>query len=153
MILPPAFDLSLRVMGDVAAGGMDDVQGRLGTFLFWAVALDERMEKLNGIGYTEGRDIDDSGRLLTPARFARNALAHGSTVAVDPGGLRISFTIPFSIPPASWRPLSELVEEWPDRWRPGSEREVAYGDLLSTKPIGDFMPRVRAWFELQRHSQ
>lgn len=123
MILPPAFDLSLRVMGDVAAGGMDDVQGRLGTFLFWAVALDERMEKLNGIGYTEGRDIDDSGRLLTPARFARNALAHGSTVAVDPGGLRISFTIPFSIPPASWRPLSELVESGPIDGGPGAREK------------------------------
>lgn len=148
MILPPAFDLARRAMARAESGGDDDLQERLGTFFFWAVALDERMGDLNGGDYRGQRGGHPGGRLLLPARFARNALAHGSVVAARAAGFSVPFTLPLTIPPATWRPLGDLQAEWPDRQNPGGKAEVAYGELLAGMPVGEFMPLVRGWFDL-----
>ncbi|WP_039731420.1 hypothetical protein [Cryocola sp. 340MFSha3.1] len=149
MILPAAFHLSLSAMAQAIEGDSDTLDVRLGTFAFWAVALDERLAKVNGDAYSTPRDIDPAGRLLLPLRFARNALAHGSIVMARPAGFTVPFALPLVIPPDTWRPLSELVREWPDRRHPGGPAEVAYGDLLSGRPVGNLMPLLRDWFVRQ----
>lgn len=89
-----------------------DVEIAVGSFLFWIVALDDRVRELNRNEYSALATRHAGSTLMPGLKLARNALAHGVVPVSLPGGLTVPMTIPLVIHPVRWTSLSHLKEGW-----------------------------------------
>ena len=165
MKLPPSYDVAIRAgqnaLDRVTAPGSEgtDVEIAVGTFLFWIVALDDRIRDLNKAEHADAVMTQSASSVMPGLHLARNALAHGVVPVSLPGGITVAFTIPFVIHPLRWATLSQLTDGWtPQKSKHLLRQILVFEEQLAEREtvptlqsaldwVASFAPERRSQFE------
>lgn len=117
--------------------------------VWWALALDDALDKhLNRI-YTEARDADPDGCVVKGMCWLRNRHAHDILVTAA-GGAKKDFLVPpggdgvFSVSPSNrWMGAEDIIGTRHDQ-QPGKRH--AYDEYVAGLPLNMSLERALAWF-------
>lgn len=134
---------------DVESPDLETSTIRTAQALFWAISLDDRLERLND--YKSRRNTDSSGRLLLGLRIPRNAVAHGTPITVHhSGGMTFPLVFPATAFEVHWVELQPLVESLRDE--PNAVRQEIYANELAGKRIIITFNVIARWFDQYKAS-
>ena len=150
MKLPPSYHVAIRAgqnaLDRITAPGSEgaDVEIAVGTFLFWIVALDDRIRELNETEHAVAVTMESASSVMPGLKLARNALAHGVVPVSLPGGFTLPFTLPLVIHPLRWAPLSQLTDGWTPRRSPNLAQQIqVFEEQLAER---DTVPTLQSAF-------
>lgn len=152
MKLPPSYDVAIRAgqnaLDRVTAPGSEgaDVEIAVGTFLFWIVALDDRIRELNEAEHAVAVTMESASSVMPGLKLARNAHAHGVVPVSLPGGVTVPYTIPFVIHPLRWAPLSQLTDGWtPQKTKHLPQQIRVFQEQLAERETVPTLQRALDW--------
>jgi len=130
----------------------DEFELAIANSVIWACILDEALENRLGRSYTDTRSGNRSGRVLDGLRLARNAIVHGQTFAIRPGGMAFPLDYPLYYGPPVWKSAAELMRSWTPRFQgPGFQRlRATYEQEIAGTNIGAPLWTAREWLDHMR---
>lgn len=145
--MPVGFDLAIRAARISAEVPLSDpnFDVAVGTFLFWACSIDGHFNEQTGGRYLKARNNDTNGRLLAGLTLARNAVTHGVIVVSIAPGATWPQPWPMQFPPARWRSLQAILDDWPGRREPTKNQIGCYQQYLDGQPVMPVMQAAIAW--------
>jgi hypothetical protein len=154
MNLPPAYDLAVRAgrlaLEHTRASGPNglDVEIAVGSFLFWVVALNDRVRELNEAEYSQRIGLHPGSSVMPGLKLARNALAHGVVAVSRPAGFTVPETWPLVIHPWRWTSLSEVTTGWvPTETRFLAVQKQTFDSEMAERAIAPTLESALDWIE------
>lgn len=140
-----AFEGLNRSLSELPVEDVATTQIAIGHGLFWAISLDDRLARKHQ-GYRTARDADAEGRYADGARLARNAVTHGAVVMQSfQTGLSFPIVFPIAFGGYRWRPIDEVLADWPDRDPPPAAQIESYRRLFTGLQPRVPVAMVRNW--------
>lgn len=149
--VPPVFSFGMTEMTRCLAEAEADnyhahMPALIGTFAFWAIALEDGLRDMHGARYADLRRDDPNAAGMPGLRLARNAVSHGQLICAQASGMTFPMTFPLHFGPWAWKQLGELLRQWkPQQSRWLADEKASYSAHLESKLPSDTMRAAVAW--------